>query len=95
MTWCGSTLAVDPDLRISAWSMWLAPATMACTRLRTFRPGRKPPRAEGMRTRELTRGLETKALHDRRHEQEPGVGDEVVLVEGHLDPVDPARYWLH
>lgn len=39
--------------------------------------------------------LETKALHDRRHEQEPGVGDEVGLVEAHHDAVNPARYWLH
>ena len=35
--------------------MWLAPATMACTKVSTLRPGWKPPRLEGMRTRALTR----------------------------------------
>ena len=40
-------------------------------------------------------GLEPEPLHHCGHQQQPGVGDQIVLVEGHRDPVDPARYWLH
>jgi hypothetical protein len=29
------------------------------------------------------------------HQQQPGVGHQVLVVEGHLDAVDSARYWLH
>ncbi len=30
----------------------------------------------------------------RRHQQQPGVGHEMLVVEGHLDAVDSARYSL-
>ena len=46
----GSTCAVPPQRKMSAWSMWLAPATMACTRVNTLRPGRAPPTRPGRRT---------------------------------------------
>ena len=39
----GSTDWVAPDLSTSAWSMWLPPATMACTSVSTLRPGSAPP----------------------------------------------------
>ena len=39
----GNTAAVDPARNMSAWSIWVAPATMACTRVKILRPGWKPP----------------------------------------------------
>ena len=50
MTRCPSTLPVAPERKRSAWPMWLAPATMACTRVKTLRPGRKPPARSVKRT---------------------------------------------
>ena len=41
---------MSPARSASAWSMWLAPATIACTNVRTFRPGRDPPTRPAMRT---------------------------------------------
>ena len=40
-------------------------------------------------------GFEAELSHHRGHQQQPSIGDEVALVEGHLIPVDAARYWLH
>ena len=39
ITRCPSTEAVAPERSTSAWSMWLPPATMACTKVSTLRPG--------------------------------------------------------
>ena len=50
-------------------------------------------------TRQVNSGvdqaLETEADHQRGHEQQPGVGHQIRLVEGHLDAVDSARYCAH
>ena len=43
ITRCSSTSALAPARSMSAWSMWLAPATMAWTSVKIFRPGRNPP----------------------------------------------------
>ena len=43
ITRCSSTSALAPARSMSAWSMWLAPATMAWTRVKILRPGRNPP----------------------------------------------------
>lgn len=40
-------------------------------------------------------GFEAELPHHCGRQQQPGIGDEVALVEGHLNPVDAARYWLH
>lgn len=55
MTRNGSTCGVPPEGSISAWSMWLAPATMACTRVNTLRPGRAPPTLPVSRTFAFTK----------------------------------------
>ena len=50
-------------------------------------------------TREVDRGvdkaLETEASDQRGHHQQPGVGHQIGLVEGHLDAVNSARYFGH
>ena len=43
----------------------------------------------------VDQALETEASDQRRHQQQPGIGHQVRLVEGHADPVNPARYWHH
>ncbi len=39
--------------------------------------------------------FDAKAGGQRRHQQQPGVGHEVLVVEGHLDALDSARHSLH
>ena len=43
----------------------------------------------------VTELLEPEPLGQGGDEHQPGVGHQVRLVEGHRDPVDSARYWLH
>ena len=43
----------------------------------------------------IDEALEIETGDQRRHQQQPGIGHQVGLVEGHANPVDPARYWLH
>jgi hypothetical protein len=43
----------------------------------------------------VDQGLQTQAGHQRGHQDQPGVGHQARLVENHLHPVNPARYWLH
>ncbi len=40
----------------------------------------------------VDQGFESETAHQCGHEQEPGVGHQIGLVEGHLDAVDSARY---
>ena len=40
-------------------------------------------------------GLQAQTGHQRRHQDQPGVGLQARLVEGHLNPVKVARYWPH
>jgi len=40
----------------------------------------------------VDQAFETEADHQRGHEQQPGIGHQVGLVEGHLNVVDSARY---
>jgi hypothetical protein len=71
--------------------MWLPPATIEDTNVSTLRPGRAPP----MRPRSLTVtliSLETETHHQGGDEEQPGVGHQARLVEGHRQPIDPARY---
>ena len=39
--------------------------------------------------------FEPEADYQRRRHDQPGIGDQRLIVEGHLDPIDPARYWVH
>jgi hypothetical protein len=39
--------------------------------------------------------LETEPAHQGSDEQQAGIGDKIRIIEGHGDPVDSARYWLH
>ena len=43
----------------------------------------------------VDQALETEASDQCRHQQQPGIGHQVRLVEGHLDAVNPTRYWHH
>ena len=86
----------SPARSTSAWSMWVAPATIACTRLSTLRPGRKPPTRHRQVERRVASGSRGRAgCTTVATSKQAGVGHEVRLVEGHLDPVDAARYWSH
>jgi hypothetical protein len=39
--------------------------------------------------------LEIEPADQRRHQQQSRIGHQIRLIEGHLDAVDPARYWHH
>src|ERR1019366_10665735 len=39
--------------------------------------------------------LETELGDQGSDEQQAGIGHEIRVIEGHRDPVDSARYWLH
>jgi len=43
----------------------------------------------------VDQAFETKTGYQRGHQQQPGIGHQIGLVEGHVDPVDSARYWAH
>lgn len=51
------------------------------------RPADAPGHANGA----VDELLETQATHERRHEQQPGVSDQVRIVECYLDAVNSAR----
>ena len=66
--------------------MWLAPATMACTRVKTLRPGLNPPARSVKPDCGVDQGLQAQAGHQGGHHDQPGVGHQAWLVEGHLQP---------
>jgi hypothetical protein len=68
---------------------------MAWTRVKILRPGWKPPVRPVSLMVALHKAFETQPLHQRGDEQQPGIGHQIRIVEGHGDPVDTARYWLH
>ena len=70
--------------------MWLAPATMAWTKVKTLRPGRNPPARSVKWTVASTKRLQAQTGHQRRHQDQPGVGHQSRLVENHLHTVNPA-----
>jgi hypothetical protein len=84
MTRCPSTEEVAPERSMSAWSMWLPPATMACTKVSTLRPGSRAADT----SREANGGVD-EALRDPRRttrvadQQQAGIGHQIGLVEGH------------
>ena len=39
--------------------------------------------------------FQTEAHHQRRRHDQPGIGDQRLVVEGRLDAVDQMRYWVH
>jgi site-specific DNA recombinase len=43
----------------------------------------------------VDQGLQAQTGDQRGHQDQPGVGHQARLVENHLHPVNPARYWLH
>jgi hypothetical protein len=43
----------------------------------------------------VDQAFEAEAHHQCGHEQQPGIGHQIGLVEGHLDAVDSARYCVH
>ena len=45
--------------------------------------------------RRVDQRLETEPLRHRRDEQQPGVRDEVRVIEGRVDPIDRMRYSRH
>ena len=57
-------------------------------RTRTPNPARKPHRAIDQR-------LQRQSRRQRRDHQQASIGHQVRVVEGHLDPIDRARYSTH
>ena len=86
---------MPPERSMSAWSMWLAPATMACTRVITLRPGRAPPTRPARLHLGVHQALQLEADGHGGDQQQPGVGHQVRVVEAHLDAVDGVRYSTH
>ena len=64
------------------------PATIACTSVNTLRPGRAPPTRPTRRTVGVDQRFQPEPIRQRRHQQQPGVGDQIRVVEGGLDAVD-------
>jgi hypothetical protein len=91
ITRCGSTDSVAPDRSRSAWSMWLPPATMACTRVNTLCPGSSTD-TTGQVDHLVDQVFEAKPDHQGGHQQQPGVSYQIRVIEGHLDAVDSAQY---
>jgi hypothetical protein len=56
-----------------------------------LRPGEKPPDLDGIVTLSSMSASRPSFFCERGDEDEPGVGDEVRLVEDECDPVDSAR----
>ena len=85
--------AVAPDRSMSAWSMWRTPATMACTKVSTLRPGRAPPTRPERWTVALIRRSSPSRDTNVATSSSPALATRLRLVEGHLDAVDSARYF--
>ena len=62
---------------------------------RILRPGRAPPTRPDQPHRRVHQRFEPEADHQRRRHDQPRVGDQRLVVEGHLDAVDRARYSTH
>ena len=71
------------------------PAAMACTKRQHLAPRRAPRRHDPRGDSGVDQAFEAEADHQCGHEQQPGVGHQIGLVEGHLDAVDSARYCAH
>ena len=67
-----------------------APATIACTKVSTLRPGRAADTSREM-DRGVDEALESETNDQRRDQEQAGIGHQIGLVEGHANPVDPAR----
>ena len=69
---------------------------MECTRVKILRPGLE---ATGASTKSrmvaLHRASRPSLAHHGGDEQQAGIGHEIRVIEGHDNPVDSARYWLH
>ena len=65
---------------------------MACTKVSTLRPGSAPPTRPDETDGGIDQALEIEASDQRRDQQQAGIGHQIGLVEGHANPVDPARY---
>ena len=91
---CDTGDTVAPMPKATPRLMWEPPETMLCTRV-NLAPGPGPADAAHQVDRGVDQLFETKAHHQGRHQQQPGVGHQVVLVEGHLNAVDSARYLIH
>jgi hypothetical protein len=57
--------------------------------------GERPADPAGESERRVDERLQSEADDEARDEQQAGVGDEVRIVECHLDPVETARYLCH
>ena len=91
MTRKGSTRRVAPARRRSAWSMWVAPARIARDQGQHLSPrtSAADPATEAHQL--VHQRLEPEAHHERRRHDQPGVGHERRIVEGHADALDRAR----
>jgi site-specific DNA recombinase len=53
------------------------------------------PGTVGKTNSDVDERLQAEACHQCRHQDQPGVGHQPRLVEGHLHTVESMRYWLH
>jgi hypothetical protein len=60
-----------------------------------FATGQCTAHTAGQPQRRVDQRLEAETHDECRDEQQAGIGDEVRLVECHLDPVETARYLSH
>jgi hypothetical protein len=54
--------------------------------------GQRTTDPSGEVDRAIDQAFETEPHHQSGHQDQPGIGHQIRLVEGHLDPVDSARY---
>ena len=63
--------------------MWVAPATMACTRVKILRPGLEATDATTRRMVALHRASRPELAHHGGDEQQAGIGHQIRVIEGH------------
>ena len=90
----GSTLSVPPERNMSAWSMWLAPATMACIRV-TLRPGPAPPTLPVSCTLAFTRRSSSRRTATVPTSSSPALATRFGSSKRHSNAVDGVRYSTH
>ncbi len=71
------------------------PARIACTSVNTLRPGLAPPTRPVSFMVSLIKRLQLELTGERRRQDQPSIGGQIVVVEDVLDPIQRLRYLRH
>jgi len=70
-------------------------ANIACANVSTLRPGRGTTHPPVETHRRVDQLFQAKTLRQGRDQQQPGVSDQVRVIEGRVDPIERVRYSRH